>query len=127
MIDNDGSEKPATLPIEKSKAQKKESYKLWLPVTAIAVVALPLLLLNLSESTLFPLSLKAQDWTGFGSDITEEATTSTEKAPDGKIIKTVVTSKKEDGKTLWDWLSVLGTSNVSFARCLVSDSTANTI
>jgi len=108
MVDNDGSEMPVTRSIEENKAQKQESYKLWLPVTAIAVVVLTLLLLNLCESTLFPLSLKARDWTGFGGGITEEATTSTEKDPDGKIIKTVVTSKKEDGKTLWDWLSVLG-------------------
>ena len=109
MIDNDGSENPATLLTGESRVQKQESSKLWLPVTAIAVVALTLLLLNLSESTLFPLSLKARDWTGFGGSTTEQATTSTELAPDGKtIIKTVVTNKKEDGKTLWDWLSVLG-------------------
>ncbi|MCY7322483.1 MAG: pentapeptide repeat-containing protein, partial [Phormidesmis sp. CAN_BIN36] len=75
-------------------------------VIAIAIVLTPLLL-NLSKSTLFPLSLQPRDWTGFGSGTTE--TTAKELTPDGKTItKIVKTSKQEEAKTLWDWLSVLG-------------------
>ena len=95
-----------------SKESREKARKLLSILTVITKVNLALLLLILlllkKESTLFPLSLKARDWTGFGGGTTEQATTSIEKAPNGKIIKTVVTSKKEDSKTLWDWLSVLG-------------------
>ncbi|MFN6486941.1 MULTISPECIES: pentapeptide repeat-containing protein [unclassified Nostoc] len=44
----------------------------------------------------------APDWTGFGSD----STTNTERDSTGKVIKTI--EVQQSGKTLWDWLSVLG-------------------
>ncbi|MEG3908517.1 pentapeptide repeat-containing protein [Microcoleus sp. w2-18bC1] len=44
----------------------------------------------------------APPWTGFGSD----STINTERDSTGKIIKTI--EIQQSGKTLWDWLSVLG-------------------
>lgn len=45
-------------------------------------------------------------WVGFWKD--ESKTTTTEIDAQGKTIKTVVTIKEEQGKTLWDWLGLLG-------------------
>jgi Holliday junction resolvase len=41
-------------------------------------------------------------WTGFAPDLTKN----TERDSTGKVIKTV--EVEQSGKTLWDWLSVLG-------------------
>jgi hypothetical protein len=42
------------------------------------------------------------DWTGFGSD----STTNIERDSTSKVIKTI--EVRQSGKTLWDWISVLG-------------------
>lgn len=48
------------------------------------------------------LSVYQPAWTGFGADSTK----STERDSTGKVTKTV--EVEQSGKTLWDWLSVLG-------------------
>lgn len=45
---------------------------------------------------------------GFGITADKSVTTTVEKDPQGKITKTVETTKTDRGKTLWDWLSLLG-------------------
>jgi uncharacterized protein YjbI with pentapeptide repeats len=45
---------------------------------------------------------------GFGINADKSVTTTVEKDPQGKITKTVETTKIDPGKTLWDWLSLLG-------------------
>jgi uncharacterized protein YjbI with pentapeptide repeats len=45
---------------------------------------------------------------GFGINADKSVTTTVEKDPQGKITKTVETTKTDPGKTLWDWLSLLG-------------------
>jgi uncharacterized protein YjbI with pentapeptide repeats len=45
---------------------------------------------------------------GFGIKADKSITTTVEKDSRGKITKTVVITKAEPGKTLWDWLSLLG-------------------
>jgi uncharacterized protein YjbI with pentapeptide repeats len=45
---------------------------------------------------------------GFGITADKSVTTTVEKDPQGKITKTVETTKTDPGKTLWDWLSLLG-------------------
>jgi uncharacterized protein YjbI with pentapeptide repeats len=45
---------------------------------------------------------------GFGIKADKSITTTVEKDSQGKITKTVKTTKAEPGKTLWDWLSLLG-------------------
>jgi Pentapeptide repeats (8 copies) len=76
--------------------------KVWIPTAFVVAFLLAWSLFNLMESTLFPLSLKARDWTGLGAD----STTNTERDSANKVIKTVEVG--ESSKTLWDWLSVLG-------------------
>jgi hypothetical protein len=76
--------------------------KVWIPTAIVVASLLVWSLFNLRQSTLFPLSLKARDWTGFGAD----STTNTERDSADKVIKTVEVG--ESSKTLWDWLSVLG-------------------
>jgi hypothetical protein len=45
---------------------------------------------------------------GFGIKADKSITTTVEKDSRGKITKTVAITKAEPGKTLWDWLSLLG-------------------
>ncbi len=52
---------------------------------------------------------KPQWRSGTGFEEGKTITTSIEKAPNGKIIKTVTTEKPEPGKTLWDLLQLTGT------------------
>ena len=49
---------------------------------------------------------KFREWTGFGES--QDEITVTEKSPDGKPNKITTTRKKQPGKKLWDWLSLLG-------------------
>jgi|GEM_PF-2884166 len=53
-----------------------------------------------------PNRLKPREWTGFGES--QDEITVTEKSPDGKPNKITTTRKKQPGKKLWDWLSLLG-------------------
>ncbi|HEY9628451.1 MAG TPA: pentapeptide repeat-containing protein [Coleofasciculaceae cyanobacterium] len=76
--------------------------KVWITTAFVVAFLLAWSLFNVRESTLFPLSLKARDWTGFGAD----STVNTERNSANKVIKTVEVG--ESSKTLWDWLSVLG-------------------
>jgi uncharacterized protein YjbI with pentapeptide repeats len=47
---------------------------------------------------------------GIGKDqtVTTTSVESVEKDAKGKLVKTINTTKLDDGKTLWDWLSLLG-------------------
>ncbi|MGB8698820.1 MAG: hypothetical protein WCD18_05330 [Thermosynechococcaceae cyanobacterium] len=45
---------------------------------------------------------------GFGFKADKSVTTTVEKNPQGKRTKIVETTKTDPGKTLWDWLSLLG-------------------
>ncbi len=65
------------------------------PIISGAIVAIAL-----SQPLLWP--------DGIGIKADQSATTTVEKDPLGKIIKTVETTKIEPGKTLWNWLNLLG-------------------
>jgi hypothetical protein len=50
--------------------------------------------------------LKWADWTGLGQDVS--VTVSTERTPQGAIIKVTRIEHVQSAKTLWDWLNALG-------------------
>jgi uncharacterized protein YjbI with pentapeptide repeats len=71
----------------------------WL-ITILALIVI----LGLLQPTLWP------GGSGIGKDqsISTKSVETVEKDAQGKLTKTVQTTKHDDGKTLWDWLSVLG-------------------
>lgn len=66
------------------------------PVVILFVVSV----IVLNRNTLFP--------GGIGLEEDKTVSTSEEKNSQGNLTKTVTTTTQQSGKTLWDWLSVLG-------------------
>jgi uncharacterized protein YjbI with pentapeptide repeats len=81
------------VPLKKLVVQSRTHWK-WLIILA-TILAIPVL-----QPKLWPGGV------GFKAD--KSVTTTIEKDPQEKITKTIETTKPEPGKTLWDWLSLLG-------------------
>jgi Pentapeptide repeats (8 copies) len=84
-------------PIEKLIRKPKS----FLPWVLLIIIALGIVVFFLSQPVLWPGGY------GFGKD-KSISTEIVEKDKRGNITKIVETTKHDDGKTLWDWLSVLG-------------------
>ena len=76
---------------------KKE--KIWIGFALIAVILITVVVVEQRK-------LVWAEWTGFGEDV--EETRTQEIQPNGKVAKITISKKIQSGKTLWDWLSVLG-------------------
>jgi uncharacterized protein YjbI with pentapeptide repeats len=71
----------------------------WMLV-ALACATVTSIVIAIRAPSLFP------DWTGFGESVNDKALTVTETQKD-TITKVTVTQKRDDAKTLWDWMSLL--------------------
>jgi uncharacterized protein YjbI with pentapeptide repeats len=82
--------------MKRLESLKKLAARLWPWLIILGIVGA----VALSQPVLWP--------GGFGIREGKSIITSVEKDQQGKITKTVETTKLEPGKTLWDWLSLLG-------------------
>jgi hypothetical protein len=76
----------------------------WRSLTFMLGVALVITAVKLSEPVLWPGGLGL----GKGESVATKTVEFVGKNAQGQTTKTVETTKIDDGKTLWDWLSLLG-------------------
>ncbi len=76
----------------------------WRSLTVVLVVAVVIAVVKVSEPVLWPGGVGL----GKGESVATKTVESVGKNAQGQITKTVETTKIDDGKTLWDWLSLLG-------------------
>jgi uncharacterized protein YjbI with pentapeptide repeats len=76
----------------------------WRSLTVVGVVAVVIVVVKISEPVLWPGGVGLSK----GESVATKTVESVGKNAQGQITKTVETTKIDDGKTLWDWLSLLG-------------------
>jgi uncharacterized protein YjbI with pentapeptide repeats len=76
----------------------------WKSLTVVGVVAVVIVVVKISEPVLWPGGVGLSK----GESVATKTVESVGKNAQGQITKTVETTKIDDGKTLWDWLSLLG-------------------
>jgi hypothetical protein len=76
----------------------------WRSLTVALVVAVGITVVKIAEPVLWPGGVGLSK----GESVTTKTVESVGKNAQGQITKTVETTKIDDGKTLWDWLSLLG-------------------